>query len=247
MLLEDEDVMFLFAFIIIVFAILYLISFTVRATTDDYMTECEYRDMRDFNNGDVVCVGYYSVAGAIVTSFSKSIWTHTGTIWVDPITSVRYVLEGAIYRLEKYRQFFKIPLETWLFFNKKFILGFKKYHGPEIDSNFLWSKFEWLSKTCILEPFNIFWSRFLVNKEYYEYSRKTRYTCLEATIMLGQDAGIYKKDKIYCSYYPGSVVNNEISLCDGVSYDLPIEIQLHPSNKLLLQEDLFYQKSFWEK
>lgn len=247
MILDDDDIIFLSAFIIIVLAIIYLISFIIRATTDDYMTKCEYRDIREFNNGDIVCVGYYSIAGAIVTSVSQSIWTHTGTIWVDPISNVRYVLEGAIYRLEKYQHFFKIPLETWLFFNKKYTIGFKKYHGPEIDSNFLWSKFEWLSKNCILEPFNIFWSRFLVNKDYYEYSRKEKYTCLEATVMLGQDAGIYKKDKIYCSYYPGSICNNEISLCDGVSYDLPIEIKLHPSNQLLLEEDVFYQKCFWEK
>ena len=161
MLLDDDDIIFLFAFIIIVLAILYLISFTVRSTTIDYAIECQYLDMREFNNGDIVCVSYYSPAGVIITSVSHSIWSHTGTIWVDPVTNVRYVLEGAIYRLEKYRQFFKIPLETWLFFNKKSTLGFKKYHGPEIDSDFLWSKFEWLSKDCLLEPFNIF-TEFLI-------------------------------------------------------------------------------------
>lgn len=244
--LDDCEIYLIFLFFIFVLFILYLISFINRSTTYDYTSNCEYREMRDFNNGDIVGVSYYSVSGAIVTSFSRSIWSHTGIIWVDPITNIRYVLEGAIYRLKKYRHFFKIPLETWLFFNKKSIIGYKKYNGPEIDSDFLWSKFEWLTKKCELEPFNIFWSRFLVDKQYYEYSRKDRYTCLEATVILGQDAGIFKKDKIYCSYFPGNIINNEISFCEGINYDLPIEIKLHPSSKLLLEEDIFSQKSFWE-
>jgi hypothetical protein len=246
MVIEEENIRLIFFIIIITFFIIYLISFVVRSTTYDYPIKSEYLDMREFNNGDVVCVSYYNVAGAIVTSASHSIWSHTGTIWVDPVTNVRYVLEGAIYRMKKYQHFFKIPLETWLFFNKKSLLGYKKYHGPEISSEFLWSKFEWLVKKCKLESFSLYWARFIADKDYYEYSRKDKYTCLEATIILGQNAGIYKKDKIYCSYFPGSVANNEISLCDGVSYDLPIKIALHPTNKMLIDEDISLNVCFWK-
>lgn len=246
MLLEDEELTFIFGIIILVIFILYMISFIIRATTDDYPEKCRYLDLREYNNGDVMCVGYHSISGAIITSASNSIWSHTGIIWVDPITNVRYVLEGAIYKLKQYQHFFKIPLETWLFFNKKHIIGYKKYHGPEIDSNYLWDKFEWLTKNCKLEPFNIFWSRFLVNKQYYEYSKKDKYTCLEATVIIGQNAGIYKKDKIYCSYFPGNIANNEISLCEGVFYDLPVQVKLHPANMLILKEDHFCHNKFWK-
>lgn len=242
----DDDTLFMIVGICIIFLmILYLIGFINRSTADDYPTNAMYVEPGEFNNGDLVFVSYTSIAGAIVTSFSSSIWSHTGTIWVDPDTNVRYVLEGAIYRHKKYHHFFKIPLETWLFFNKKFLTGWKKYNGPPIESNFLWEKFQWLHEKCKLEAFNVFWSRFLVNKDYYEYSRLSKYTCLEATIILCQDAGIYEKDKIYCSYFPGNLVNDEIAYTTGTSYGKSVKIALDPARLLILKEDL--QKDFWKE
>lgn len=246
MLLEESELIVVLTMIIILILILCLISLVNRNETEDYPVECKYLDPAETNNGDIVLVSYYSIAGGMVTSFSKSIWSHTGTIWVDPLTNIRYVLEGAIYRHKKYKHFFKIPLETWLYFNRKSILGYKKYYGPSIDSTFLWSKFEWMIGKCNLESFNIFWSRFLLNKEYYDYTRLSKYTCLEATIMLGQNAGIYKKDKIYCSYFPGDIANNNISLCEGVHYDLPIQISLHPSNYIFMLEDINFHPECWK-
>lgn len=247
MLLEENEITMVLIMVIIIFLILILISLINRDQTDDYPVECKYIDPNEANNGDVVLVSYYSIAGGFVTSFSKSIWTHTGTIWVDPVTNIRYVLEGAIYSHKKYRHFFKIPFETWLYFNRKSIIGYKKYHGPPIDSSFLWSKFEWLSKDCNLEPFSVYWSRFLLSKDYYEYTKSSKYTCLEATIILGQEAGIYKKDKMYCSYFPGDIANNNISLCEGIHYDLPIKIALHPSNHILMLEDINFNVEYWKK
>lgn len=246
MLMEDNELAIFLYLVVIVLLILYLIGFIIRATMDDYPTKCEYREPSDFNNGDIVCVAYSTISAGFVSSFSGSMWTHTGTIYVDPKTNIRYVLEGAIYRQQKYKNFFKIPLETWLHINRKFIIGYKKYNGPHIDSDYLWSKFEWMTKKCKLEAFNIFWSRFLVNKDYYEYSRNKKYTCLEATVILGQDVGIFEKDKIYCSYFPGDIVNNRISLCKGISYDLPIQIALHPTREFLISNDKLFFKIFWE-
>lgn len=246
MLINEDELIVIIGLIIVIFFIIYLVGFIFRATADDYPDTCKYVEPRDFNNGDLVFVSYETFAGAIVTSFSGSIWSHTGTIWVEPETNIRYVLEGAIYRHLKYRHFFKIPLETWLFFNKKFLVGYKKYLGPKLDSKFMWQKFEWLHKNCKLEAFNVFWSRFLVNRDYYEYSRLPKYTCLEATVILGQDIGIYAKDKIYCSYFPGNLVNDEIKYENGVSYGKMVKISLYPTNLLILNEDLVSQRSFWK-
>lgn len=246
MTLDDNDLVIVLGFVLLFICILAIISLINRNDANDYPNECMYADASEMNNGDIVLVSYTMPAGAFITSFSRSIWSHTGTIWVDPKTNIRYVLEGAIYRYKKYRHFFKIPLETWLFFNRKFLIGYKKYHGPQIDSEYLWSKFEWLNKSCKLEGFNIFWSRFLVNKEYYEYTKHKNYSCLEGTVILGQSAGIYKKDKIYCSYFPGDIANNKINLVDGVSYDLPIQIAIHPTNSLLFSEDLVYHIEMWK-
>lgn len=246
MLLEESDLVVVLTMILILLLILCLISLVNRNEAEDYPIECNYLDPLETQNGDIVLVSYYSIAGGIITSFSKSIWSHTGMIWIDPLTNIRYVLEGAIYRHKKYRHFFKIPLETWLYFNRKSVLGYKKYHGPMIDSNYIWDKFQWMTQECNLESFNIFWARFLLKKDYYEYTRLKKYTCLEATIMLGQDIGIYKKDKMYCSYFPGDIANNNISLCDGIKYDLPIKISLHPTNQILMVEDIKFHDGYWK-
>lgn len=247
MLLDDNDVLLILFMVVLILLVIYLIGFINRSTTYDYPYKCNYAEINEMKTGDLVCAAYYNIAGAIVTSFSQSIWSHTGTIWIDPITSIKYVLEGAIYRHKKYNHFFKIPIETWLYFNRKSLLGYKKYHGPQIDSNYLWQKFEWMVNNCKLEGFNIFWARFLLDKEYYEYTRKDKYTCLEATIILGQEAGIYKKNKIYCSYFPDHVVNNKISLCKNIFYDLPIQISLNPTDLMLIKEDIMINSKFWKK
>lgn len=247
MKLEEEEVFFIIGFFVILLVIIYFIGFMNRHEANDYPTEAMYIRPWQCNNGDIVCASYYNMAGGFVTSISRSIWSHTGTIWVDPKTSIRYVLEGAIYLHESYKHFIKIPLVTWLHFNRKSLLGFKKYHGPILDSDFIWSKFKWLYDDCKLEGFTVLWSRFLFDKAHYEYSRKNKYTCLEGTVILGQEIGIFKKDKIYSSYYPGNIVNNEICLCDGISYDLPIKIKLHPSDQEILLEDIATYKDYWQK
>lgn len=246
MFIGQDDLYLVCVLVIILFMIVYLIFFTFRANADDFPLKCEYIDPLDMKNGDIVSVSYYNLAGAIITGASKSIWSHTGTIYFDPITNIRYVIEGAIYRVKKYRHFFKIPLETWLYFNRYSLLGYKKYRGPQIDSEYLLNKFETLFKNCTLEAFNIFWSRFLVDRDYYEYHRLTKYTCMEATIILGQEMGIFKKDKIYNSYFPDHIVNNKISLCDGISYDPPIKFMLHPTNSLLMEEDQKMRREWWK-
>lgn len=243
MRIDDNTLYIICIMFIILMLFIYAIGFLNRSKANDYPETAVYPDMLEFKNGDIVAVSYNSIAGAIVTSFSSSIWSHTGTVWIEPITNIRYVLEGAIYRHKKYHHFFKIPLETWLFFNKKFLVSWKKYEGPPIDSNYLWSKFEWLHKNCKLEGFNVFWSRFLAKRDYYEYSKVSKYTCIEGTIILGQDTGIYKKNKIYSCFYPGDIVNDVIEYEKDVSYSKPIKISIDPCKLCIFNNDL--KRKFW--
>jgi len=183
MLLDDYDVIEIFSLVVILLLILLIISLVNRVYADDYPKTAEYIQSIEMNNGDLVCVSYPNFAGGFVTSFSRSIWSHTGTIWVDPISNIRYVLEGAIYKHNKYKHFIKIPLETWLYFNRKSIIAYKKYIGPAIDSNFIDSIYQQYNN-CKLEGFNFLWARFLFDKDYYEYTKNSKLTCLEFTVIL---------------------------------------------------------------
>ncbi len=246
MLLEDEQVVVILGILIIFFMVLLTYGLVNKAYSDDYPESIENINALEMNNGDLVCVSYPNIAGAFVSCFSKSIWSHTGTIWVDPKTNVRYVVEGAIYRHKKYQHFQKIPLETWLFFNRKSIIAYKKYKGPPISSEYMEKVFEPFIKNCKLEGFNIFWARFLVQKPYYEYAFNSKYTCLEFTIILGQELGIYTKKNIYCSYLTNEIVNNGIEFCPGISYSKPIQITCQYPDLVFLKEDIKNNKKFWK-
>ncbi len=246
MLLEDNEVIIILCVMIILFLVLVMINLVNRTYADDYPDNSEYIDSTEMNNGDLVCVSYNNVAGAFVTSFSKSIWSHTGTIWVNPKTQVRYVMEGSIYKTKKYQHFIMVPLETWLFFNKKSLLAYKKYHGKPIDSNFMYSIFKPFNIECKLEAMNVLWSRFLFERDHYEYAKNDRYTCIEFTVILGQELNIFKKDKIYCSYFPDHVVNNKIPFCEGVSYAAPIKIRIQLTDLVLLRDDIQIHSKFWK-
>ena len=109
MLLGDEEVIIVLSLFAIILCILILIAIVNQNSCIDYPEECKYIEQSEVNNGDIVLVSYPNMSGGLISSFSKSIWSHPGIIWVDPVSNIRYVLEGAIYRHEKYKHFFKIP------------------------------------------------------------------------------------------------------------------------------------------
>lgn len=246
MLFEDEQVIIIFCLLIIFFMVIILNGLLNKVYSDDYPEESSSINSIDMNNGDLVFVSYPNIAGAFVSSFSRSIWSHTGMIWVEPLTNVRYVIEGAVYSHKKYQHFQKIPLETWLFFNKKSIIGYKKYRGKPISSEYMETIFSPFFKHCKLDGFNIFWARFLFQRPYYEYNLNSKITCIEFTVILGQELGIYKKDKIYCSYLTNEIVNNRIEFCSDVSYSKPIQIIYSLKDLVLIKEDIKINKIFWK-
>lgn len=246
MYFDDSQILFILGFFVIFLLIIYLYSFIIRATLEDYTDEAIYLDSTTCNNGDLVFVSYYTPAGVIISSVSRSIWSHPGIIWVDDKTGIRYVLEGAIYKQKKYRHFYKIPLENWLYINKRSTLGYKKYTGEPLDSKYMIEKFDSLMGDCKLASFDVFWARFLIDREHYEYSKNEKYTCSEGVVILGQEIGIFEKDKIYCSYLPGDLANDNIKLCKNSSYSKIVEVCQHPSERISIFEDTFFYKNFWK-
>lgn len=247
MFLDDFEIMFLLGVFLILLVILYMCSFIIRSCLDDYPGVGIYLNSNECNTGDIVFCSYYTPAGVLISTISNSIWSHPGFIWVDEDTGIRYVLEGAIYKQTKYRNFYKIPLENWLFINKRSMLGYKKYTGKPIDSKYMLSKFQWMIDECRLGSFDPLWARFIINKQHYEYSRNEKYTCSEAAVILGQETGIFERDKIYCSYLPGDLANGYIKLTKDASYDNVVEILQHPTERLSILEDSFFNKTFWKK
>lgn len=219
----------------------------IRFSVSDFPCEVKYMEPYDMNNGDLVCISYNNIAGAFVGSFTHSIWVHTGMIWVDPETEIRYVLEGAIYGQKEYQGFFKIPVVTWMNINRLNIMGYKKYNGPELDSDLMIKTFEPFMKNSKLEGLNYSWIRFLIDGDYTDHEHKSRYTCFESTIILGQAIGTFAKKKRYSAYFPKDIANGTIHLNEGVSYSKIVQFHMNPCEKSLLFRDMSVFSSFWKK
>lgn len=243
-MLTIDECCIIFIFIVL---LLYIISMINRFSVSDLPLQSKYIDQSEMNTGDLLCVSYNNVAGAFVGTFTRSVWVHTGMIWCDPDTKIKYVLEGAIYGHPEYKQFYMIPIATWMYINKNNVMGFKKYHGPDIDSKIMIDSFKPFMEQTNLEGLNPWWLRFLMNNEYEEYKPQKKITCFESTVVLGQSAGIFAKEKHYSSYFPCDIVNNKISCVDNVYYDQTIQIHMNEIEKNLLFVDMNEFFAFWQK
>jgi hypothetical protein len=229
------------------FAIIYIISMINRFTAFDCPVRVQYVYPDQMNNGDLLCISYDNMSTDFISSFTNSVWVHVGMVWVDPDTNLRYVLEGAIYSGKHYKHFFAIPVETWMNINRKNIIAWRRYSGPELDSTQMMHEFFPFIKFSKLEGFNLHWNRFLINKKYREPDRLAYYTCFEAIVIIGQQLGIFSKEKYYTSYFPNHLVNGGIELCKGVSYSDKIEVRMTDYYRNLLLLDMEEFGAFWGK
>lgn len=225
---------------------LYLYCLICTYQYKDLPKVCDYIYPCDMDTGDILCVSYDNVAGKFVKTCTDSAWVHTGMVWVDPESNVRYVLEGANYRQVCYKNFYKIPVSNWLYINKVSVIGYKKYVGPKLDQNKMIETFKPFMENSKLEGLNHTWIRFLQNDKYKEVTdHKKKFTCFESTIVLGQECGNYKKDKLYSSFFPSCVVNDKIEFCEGVYYEPLKQVLLNPQDAKMLYEDKKKYKNFW--
>lgn len=237
---------FCIVFICIV-VLLYVISMIIRFSVYDIPQNVKYIEQSELNTGDLVCVSYNNFAGAFVGSFTHSIWVHTGIIWRDPETNVKYVFEGAIYGHSEYRDFYMIPITTWMYINRNNLMGYKKYNGPIIDENLMIKTFIPFMEKTKLEGLNPWWLRFLVNSDYQDYKFQNKITCFESTIVIGQNVGIFTKEKHFSSYFPCDVINGKITYNNNISYDKTIQIQMDDIEKKMLFSDMIENSTFWKK
>ncbi len=234
----DEALNYFALFIFLIFAFLLVIAMINKYTSFDDPIKYVVIDPHDLKTGDILGVAYNNVAGWFVSSFSKSIWSHTGTVWVDPKNGMVYVLEGAIYPNKAYQHAMRIPFEKWYCYNCRSILGLKRYHGPEIDPNRMIEVFGKYEGKIKLESFNASWGKYLYDHPYIKTKVGKTYTCYEMTILLNQELGIYKKEKLYCSYFPDHIMNSKIKCEDGCYYATNVRFYLTPTLDKLLK---------WEK
>lgn len=233
--------------ILIFLMIIYLITFILRSTLSDLPSNVRYVDAYEMKTGDLVCISYNNLPGHIVASLTNSAWTHTGMIWVDPKTNIRYVLEGAICRQSEYKNFYKIPVVSWMNLNRHSTLGFKSYVGPPVDPIKMIETFEPMTKYCKLEGFRPAWMRFLFNDPYQELTTlKPRYTCFESTLILGQECGIFSHDRMYSSYFPCHIVNDQVKMPKGTYYTKVIQMIQNPLQQKMLVDDMKKFPDFWK-
>ena len=215
MIIDDEFLNNFIFLIFVIFAVLLIIAMINKYSSHDEPVEIIHIDKEDLKTGDLIGVAYSNIAGAFISSFSNSIWSHTGVIWVDPSSNIVYILEGAHYPLKEYKGIIRIPFDIWYRYNGCFILGLKKYYGVPIDQLKMISLFEKYEGKVQLEGLNPSWGRFLMNTSYYSNKCNKTYTCFEITIRLLQDLNIYKKEKLHSSYFPGDIMCNRIPYENG--------------------------------
>ena len=232
---SDEWAYCFFFLLFIIFAFLLVVAMINKYTSHDEPVVNEHIDPYDLTTGDILGVAYPNLAGAFVSSFSGSIWSHTGIVWVDPDTGRPYVMEGAVYPDARYQGAFKIPFNRWYRYNRGFILGIKKYIGTPIDARNFNECFKKYEGKVNLEGFNMSWGRFLVNKKYYEHKLCKTYTCYEINIMHLQSAGIYKKERLQSSYFPDHIMNGYIPLEDGAKYKNTVRFFIEPCTYAIMQ------------
>ena len=244
MVIDDEFLFVFIMFFFLLFSLLLLIAMINRYTSFDEPDQVIYLDKCDLKTGDLLGVGYSNHAGMFVSSFSNSVWSHTSIVWVDPKDGCVFVLEAAHYPILEYKGMIKINFDIWYSYNCKFILGWKKYSGKGIDPVILNTVFEKYQKNVKLEGFNISWGRFLLDRDYFETKCNKTYTCFEMTIRILHEIGVYKKEKLHCSYFPKDIINGYIPYEKGHSYERVKRFFLTPClNKLMLLEKYNRQKN----
>jgi hypothetical protein len=217
-----ENIIIFFIIVIIVVVVILIIKGFL---TSDY-PETKIIDLNQdtLKTGDIVIVGYNNVFGKIVKSLTSSVWTHSGVLWRDPKTNFLYVIELCVYKKLKIKGIAKVPFDIWIELNKKHNLGLLKYSGSiEVCSNKMdeiFKKYENIE----LDKFNYKWYRFLYTQNYKQEKERNIYTCFEFTIKLLQEVGVYKKNYLCSSYFPGDIGNNNIKTNLNFYYQPVIKI-----------------------
>lgn len=199
------------------------------------------------DTGDLVCISYNNIPGAIVGSLTRSAWQHVGIVWKHPVSNIRYVFEGCICHQKQYQHFYMMPVDTWININRGSTIAYKKYNGPPLNPFKMLEVFIPFLDNTYLEGFRPSWLRFLFEEKYQaNVIHRKHYTCFELIIIIGMECGIYKKILNASSYFPKDIVLDRIPMETGVHYSKIIEIKQNPKETELLLSDMKKNKNFWK-
>jgi hypothetical protein len=192
-------------------------------------------DFNSMNTGDILGVGYTHPFGWFVKAWSCSNWSHTGIVWRSPDDGQLYVLEAAIYG-DVYSGVIKIPIVSWLRFNRKSHIGISRLKGKPIDPIALINAFEVRKKYVKLESYNWKWYRLLLKKPFFEETR-SMYTCYEIVVSVLQDVGVVSKKYACSSYFPCDIMSGNIDLCKGYNIEPAMLLDTDKHTQLRRIED----------
>lgn len=211
--------------VIIIYLFIFLIVVTILMLTNDLPNEEKIINLKNTNTtdfsfldtGDIVGISYSNIFGYLITTFTSSLWSHSGVVWKSPDNKL-YILEGASYD-KPYDGIFKIPLEKWLYINRHSKLCYLKYTGTnKICPELMEQKFNDIIEKHQLDSINLSSLRFF-NKIKYSDNTRIKLTCIEITVKLLQDMNIIQKKYQCSSYFPGNVINRNLEMCEGYKYD----------------------------
>jgi len=205
--------------IILVVLLTYMIIFFViivrYALANDLPDKEIILDPCNLKTGDILVVGYKNVFGLFITSWSGSLWSHTGIVFKDE--SGIYVLEAANYG-KNYNGAFKIPFDVWLKINGNSHIAILKYCGKGFPKEQLIEEFNKYSEVK-LDTYSHRWVRFLIKRLYKGPKVESSYTCYEMTVSILQHIGVMKKKYTFSSYFPREFVNLNLDLVSGHKYE----------------------------
>jgi len=221
---------------IVLISLILLVVASFRVTCCNDLPKIKYDiDFSKLKTGDIIGVGYTHPFGWFVKAWSGSVWSHTGIIWEDPQTHELFVLEAAMYS-GKYKGVIKIPLVTWIRFNRKSHIGVAKLKGKTVDPSELIKAFENRQKKVQLESYNWRWHRLLYTTPFYEETR-TKYTCYEIVINTLQDVGVVKKLHTSSSYFPYRIMSGDVPTTDGYVIEPAILLDVSEHTRLRQMEE----------
>jgi hypothetical protein len=212
----------IFFLVVIFLAIIVITTFNL-LMANDFPTKIETLNPNNFKTGDILTVGYRHGMGWFVTFWSKSVWSHTGTVWIDTKTKEVFVLEAANYGGD-WNGVIKIPFTLWIKINKCSDICINRIQTDShshVDSKALHSAFEQI-KGNKLEAFNINWYRLLLKTKWYEETKPEARTCYELSIKILQNAGIVQKKYMGSSYFPKDFVWGKLDMEPGFSFQEPV-------------------------
>jgi hypothetical protein len=205
------------------------------AGTNDYPDKTEELNAYNLKSGTVIGVGYNHAFGAFVTSFFQTVWSHCGIIWKEPETGQIYVLEAANYD-SQYKGVFKIPLSTWIRFNRNSHIGLARIN-KEVDSNKLIEAFNERASYMELDSFSYKWYRLLYKQSYFEDNERVKHTCYEIVTTVLQDVGVVAKKYACSSYNPSNIMEGEYDFDNDYNFEPPVNLDVSKFNKLREVDD----------